>query len=154
MTLSVKHVWLALLVMAVALIASGIDFHKSLYSYNDYRYLEIVLLASLPIIILFSRISVPDSRFVFFALLIFFGFGLFSGLFSAYQIKSLTGYWLIINLVIAVVCFYRVNLSAFSMAAIASLIISCVLVYICVYYLDFVLDIIENKTTIKRNSAS
>ena len=152
MTLSVKHVWLALLVMAVALIAGGIDFHKSLYSYNDYRYLEIVLLASLPIIILFSRISVPDSRFVFFALVIFFGFGLFSALFSAYQIKSLTGYWLIINLVIAVVCFYRVNLSAFSIAAIASLIISCVLVYICVYYLDFVLDIIENKTTIKRNS--
>ena len=152
MTLSLKHIWLAFLIIAIALIVSGIDISKGLYSYNEYRYIEIALLACLPIVIGLSPISLPTSRFVLFTLTIFFVFGLFSALFSEYQIKSLTGYWLIISLIIATVCFYRVHLPNLVIAATSCLITFCILVYICVYYLDFSLDIIQGRTTIKRNS--
>ena len=150
-SISLKHVWLTLLVLAVAFAASGINFSHGHYSYNAFRILEVMLLALLPILIILTPVSLPHRR-ITLTILIFFVLGIISASLSAYPLKSFTGYWLMISLILAPVCYYRTQISTVITISIACLITLCILLYMTVYYMDYVLDIIQNKYSLKSNS--
>lgn len=149
MPTTLKNTWLIILTLFAALIVSGIEFTQTLYSYNTHRLILVGLLATLPLLIAASSVSFPKNKFIAFTLIICLAIGLISSNLSAYPDKSLTGYWLITSLLVASICFYHMNLGTIGIAIIACIITACFMLYICVYYLDYLLDISNNKATIK-----
>ena len=122
------------------------------FNYNAHRIIEISFLIFIAIIISITKIKLPKNYFILITFSFFLIFGLISSLHSDNPEKSITGYWLILSLLLTTILYQQNAIKDELIAFIATLITACFTLYVCIFYVDLCMDYIYKNSTIKQLS--
>ncbi len=145
---NLRTYWLYALIILASWTLLGSEFlshHFNMIEYNFRRLILLLYLSVLPLVIIFSDISVPNNKIYLASITLLLGIGCISCLLSDDINKSFAGFWLIISLIMTATIFHNYEIHKTAFIIVLCLFTLGVLYYNYIFYINLILDYSENK---------